>query len=258
MGCTSSKQEEWTCKTRPRLECVPINMSVFWWSAGVAAFSAYGLAMLVQVAVVMFQTEGQHQASPDPLVVSASLDTTIESMVNSTSISQFAVETFSGYITVMFMTTGASVILCALEPDIWLNLVGYAALALVGLFGTKVPGNPPRRDYNPFFLLWTIDHNVTSQVHIAASAVFLYLPLLRTIWWLHRKRWGRRWMALYLLLFVISVGYGVAHVSVDSTKALNPPTWFTLEIVAFGGSFFVFSLFGLRRKALEDRGYSRL
>ena len=221
----------------------------------VVVFSGFFLAVVVNLVLTVSRWEGQHQVSTDPIVISDSLDSDVQHSVDFTSISQFGVETFRGYITLMAMTGGASLILLWLEPDLRINQLAYAALALVGLFGTKVPGSPPRRDYNPLFFFWTVDHVVSSYVHVAACAVFLYVPLLRSIWWIYREHWGRRWIALYVLLFVINVGYGVAYLSGNST--LNSGTWTSLESVVYGGSFAVYALFGIRR--LKDRdGYQRL
>jgi hypothetical protein len=245
------------------------------WLAIVLAFSALFLAIFVEVGVVMLRLSGQHVVAQGDIIMMPSLYDTIQAMQDVQSISQFAVETVIGLVVVLVMTLGASFILLsmALWPPltrdrIWGNLLGYALVALVGVFGTTVPGAPPRRSYNTV-LLWAVPDSTTAPIHLTAAALFLFLPSLATIAWFvrHRKkpvwpRW-RWWLALYALQLVIAAGYGIANLTVDSNTTLSAGAWLLLELTAFGSSFAVYALFELVRLnealgAAGGTGYSRL
>ena len=233
------------------------------WAAVVVVFSSLFLAIFCEVGGLMVRLSGQHVVAAGPFIFTGGLYNDIEAMQEVQSISQFATETVVGLVSVLVMTLGAAAILLGISltpgrrPKIWANLAGYAVVVAVGIFPTTVPGAPPRRSYNPV-LLWPVADSATGPIHLTAAALFLYLPAVSTVVWLVRNRKGwrwKRWLALYAFVLVLSVGYGVADLAVDSNTTLSPGAWLLLELTAFGCSFAAFAFFELVRLS-DDIGRS--
>lgn len=228
------------------------------------------LAQNVQVAVLLLKYAGQHIVSPDPIVFSDSLDQDIEAMNDTTSISEFGVETLRGFAMLMTMSLGAAAILLwfALSgpkrPRNYGNLLGYALVALVGIFGDQLPGATPRRNYNPVFI-WTVASSTTDVIHLTSAAIFLFVPILATAWWLFERRhqlsslrlYG--WAACYAVVFCINVTYGAMALWAPQTD-ISRGGWFLWEISAFGCTFLVYAAFESWRMlvARSHTGYSPL
>ena len=234
------------------------------WSTVVAGFILLYLSVFVELSVLMLQYRGQHVVDTNStMIFSDSLATDVQSMQDVTSISTFAVETVRGLFTLLAMTSQAAVLLVAISascpgPPLWDNLVGYTVVVLVGVFLTGVPGDPPRRDYNPLFL-WTVDDAITEPIHIAAAAVFLFVPVIATIW----REWKSvGWRDLYLIVFIVNVGYcGALIAATYDESALFDGVWVILEIGSFGFTFCVYSAYEICRLSSASRltsTYSKL
>jgi hypothetical protein len=231
------------------------------WGAVVCSFTMLFGAAVIELIALMLILQGQHLVSTDAIVWTGSPFTDVQAMVDVTSISTYGVETLCGYYLLLTMAIGAAWILvrlatCGEKKRNWGNIMGYAAVALVGFFGTQVPGSPPRRTSNPFFI-WSISDSITGPIHLAAAAVFLFVPLLCTLWTLFReKRW--LWFGVYILLLIINAGYGIANLTVDSLDTLSGGTRVALETVSFGGSWSVYSLHEIVELGESDDGYAPL
>lgn len=189
----------------------PIFYTMTAWSAGVLV---YFLALGIQLAVAIFEQRGQHvpytaNSTLASIVLTDSLTTDIQQMLDVTSVSQFAVETDRGqFMLLVLSSTASSTLLCvswlSIREDTRLyawNAIGYGAILFVGLFGTALPTQPsadgsgdtvgPRRTYQAYFL-WTIDDTSGQAVHVAGATLFLFWPIVVTVAWL----WARRRRAL--------------------------------------------------------------
>lgn len=215
-------------------------------------YTALFLAANIQVSILLFQYRGEHIVSDDPIILSSSLSADVESMNDVTSISQFGVETVEGLILVLLMTTGAAAILLWFSlsgpprENIWGALIGYGAVALVGIFGDALPGGTPRRDYN-VVVIWTgVSDTITNWVHVISAGIFLFLPILATAWYLLDNRHHYGWAVAYFIIFALNSTYGALDLW-GSQSLLLAGEWFVMECIAFGGTFLVYSAFELWR-----------
>lgn len=223
-------------------------------------FDVVYVTVYVQLAVTLFRYRGQHfPYSNVSIILTPSQATDVQSMVDVTSISQFSVETAQGMYMLMSLTSEAAALLTLaawttrdVDRRLWcINTLGYIAFALVGIFGTALPsvnGYGPRRSYNPFFG-WTIDANTSQVFHVIAAVLFLFIPLLYTSWFLyHTPSFRRReaFLATYATLLCLNLAFvGTQIASIYDTGTTLDDVWIVIEMITFGCTFVVYSVFQL-------------
>ena len=204
----------------------------------VAAFVMVYGAIMIEVCVFLFQYNGDHTPSSELIIADDSVEQCIVQMNDSTSISQFAVETLPGLIVLLSMTLIGSFLLITISRErtnwIPLNMLGYVALGLVGIFSDQLPGTHPRRDYN-FLLLWPVSSSITNVFHITFAAAFLFLPLVGSGLWLYK--YPHRW---WILSFAFNLCLNASYGAVDlwaSGGIMTPGQWWTFEVGAFAYTY---------------------
>jgi hypothetical protein len=237
------------------------------WYVVLLIYTALFLAINLEVASLLLKYNGQHIPTTDVIILSSSLDQDVESMNDTTSISQFGVETARGMVMLLFMTLGAAGILVGIsfsDPKRkrnWGNVIGYAAVALVGIFGDQLPGTTPRRNYN-IVLGWTVDSSITNVIHLTAAAIFLFVPIISTlIWWWKQPHPDWRWITLYVLLLCVNATYGAMDLFAQQSDMLRGE-WYLFEMGSFGPTFLGCATFELwlldLAESVSPVGYSQL
>lgn len=238
----------------------------------IALFLGFAVVYTVvygRIAVTFFQYRGQHfPYSNVSIILTGSLPTDVQSMVDVTSVSQFSVETVQGMYTLLLLTSETAALLTLVawmtrdvDRRLWcINSSGYIAFALVGVFGTALPsadGNGPRRSYNPFFG-WEIDANTSQVFHVIAAVLFLFLPLLYTLWYLyHTPSFRRResFLGTYATLLCLNLAFvGTQIASISDTGTTLDDIWIVIEMITFGATFVVYATFQLWLIHVQEEG----
>jgi hypothetical protein len=243
----------------------PVHRLISFWKrwyrviplVALVALLVMALSFYIPVGYYTYHLRGQHEPNINATILfTPSLHDDILQSVDSTSISQFSVETVRGMMMLAVIAIGTSSVLLLLAYDAMIstirpvrvtaliNSIGYLALALVGIFGTAPPsahGFGPRRSYNILFF-WTVPALATQVVHVISATAYLFVPTISTLcMWAHNPHFPcrKRFVALYATIFSFSCFFVVSQfVSMFATNDVIDVAWLGIEFVTFSSASF--------------------